>query len=187
MRAGSHIAGLGVRRLLVRAIVAVLGAAVTAQADEPAQAGVQLLPSALDCVAAQTAGFHDYPHNQEAYEAVVFVESKFSLSVNHALMKHLAPTTLFDFYMTFRDAEQVVDLQCRIVRGAGSSRGISCSNVPPSELLLLNADNLRFTRTSIGGWTFTGATTSADGVDGQSTDTAGESIFVEYGQCAAVR
>jgi len=46
-------------------------------------------------------------------------------------------------------------------------------NLPPSEMLLINVESLRFTRTAVGGWTFAGA----------SDARGGDSIFVEYGQC----
>jgi hypothetical protein len=42
-------------------------------------------------------------------------------------------------------------------------------------MLLINQKTLRFTRTSVGGWTFAGANESQ----------SGDSIFVEYGTCAA--
>ncbi len=123
----------------------------------------------------QTAGFHDFPHNDEAYEAVVFMESEFTLRINQALMRYLASDSPYDVFLTLRDEDEIVDLRCNIVRGADNARGVSCSNTPPSELLLLNAETLRFTRTSIGGWTFTGA-------DGAAA-TSGNSIYVEYGLC----
>ena len=132
------------------------------------------IPEALTCEAAQTAGFHDYPHNEEAYESVVFFESAFTLKANRVLMRHLAPDSPFDVFLTLTtDEDELVELSCSRLRGLHEASGISCSNSPPSDLLLLNLDNLRFTRTAIGGWTFTGADQS----------TAGESIYVEYGQC----
>ncbi len=147
-------------------------------------AAEQILPQRLDCRAMQTAGFHDYPHNEEAYEAVVFYESRFQLRVNEVLMRHLADSP-YDVFLTLndtsgdkdeRDIAEVVELQCSLLRGVGNARGLSCSNTPPADLLLLNLDNLRFTRTSIGGWTFTGADES----------NAGDSIYVEFGLCEAL-
>jgi hypothetical protein len=130
-------------------------------------------PNKLRCVAVQTAGFHDYPHNEESYEAVVFFESEFELKVNKVLMQHLSEDTGVDLYLTFKNDEETVELTCRRIRGAGDTYGLSCANSPPAEMLLINADTLRFTRTSIGGWAFAGAT----------ANTAGDSIFVEYGEC----
>ena len=68
---------------------------------------------------------------------------------------------------------EATELECRRVRGADDSYGYSCVNLPPSEMLLINAQSLRFTRTAVGGWTFTGA----------SDQQTGDSIFVEFGQC----
>ena len=78
-----------------------------------------------------------------------------------------------DLYLTLKDESTRAELNCRTVRGAGDAQGFSCSNLPPSELLLINGDNLRFTRTSIGGWTFAAATDNS----------AGDSLYVEYGTC----
>lgn len=73
-------------------------------------------------------------------------------------------------------AQEVTELECRKVRGANAAIGYSCVNLPPSEMILLNAETLRYTRTAVGGWTFAGA----------SGELNGDSIFVEYGQCTAV-
>ncbi|MEM9622118.1 MAG: hypothetical protein AAF993_10745 [Pseudomonadota bacterium] len=172
------------------------------------------VPADLRCEAAQTAGFHDYPVRRqllreqyqaeqgadaefdqltdgEIYEAVVFYESEFRLRTNRVLLRHLADTP-YDSFLTLTDAEgEVVELQCVYLRGIDNAQGLSCTNSPPSELLLLNLQNLRFTRSSIGGWTFAGARfsdgDSAGDADGDSAGeeiNAGDSIFVEYGRCA---
>lgn len=133
-----------------------------------------VIPPALVCAAVQTAGFHDFPHNEEAYEPVSFFESSFELRINRVLMRHRDPDAGVDLFLTLRDEDERAELECRRVRGAGAAEGLSCSNLPPSELLLLNTANLRFTRTSIGGWTFAAATENM----------AGDSIYVEYGSCA---
>ena len=82
-----------------------------------------------------------------------------------------------DLYLTLEtgaeEEAQTTELECRRVRGADQSVGYSCVNLPPSEMLLINAGTLRFTRTSVGGWTFAGASETA----------GGDSIFVEYGTC----
>ena len=89
-----------------------------------------------------------------------------------------------DLYLTLRmtDADPQsefdpveTELECRQVRGADGSLGFSCVNLPPSEMLLLNVETLRFTRASVGGWTFTGAKDASNG----------DSIYVEYGRCAS--
>ena len=131
----------------------------------------QPLPSSMICTAVQTAGFHDFPHNAESYEPVSFFESSFELRINRVLMRHLDPDAPADLYLTLKDDSTRAELNCRTVRGAGDAQGFSCSNLPPSELLLINKDNLRFTRTSIGGWTFAAATDNS----------AGDSLYVEYG------
>jgi hypothetical protein len=140
------------------------------------------LPNNLICRAAQTAGFHDYTSSdqedheeddKESYEPVVFFESEFNLAVNEVLTQHLAASEGVDVYLTFSADENLVELRCLLVRGIGDARGLSCSNEPPAEMLLINLGNLRFTRTSIGGWTFAGG----------EVNTSGDSIFVEYGQC----
>lgn len=133
------------------------------------------VPPRLTCAAEQTVGLHDYPHNAEAYEAVEFFESRFAVEVNQALTRYLAETTDIDVYVTLRqDDDDLVELSCVRVRGEGDVPGLSCTNNPPAQLLLVNLDNLRFTRTAIGGWTFAAAGEVAAG---------GESIYVEYGVC----
>ncbi len=131
------------------------------------------VPASMVCTAVQTAGFHDFPHNEEAYEPVSFFESSFELRLNRVLMRHRDPNAAADVYLTVRDEETRAELECRTIRGADRATGLSCSNLPPSELLLLNTENLRFTRTSIGGWAFASATENM----------AGDSIYVEYGTC----
>lgn len=144
------------------------------EAAEP-DTRIAQLPAEMSCLAYQTAGFHDFPDNPEDYEAVVFFESKFELRVNKVLMTHLLDNSPYDLYLTLHKDNDVVELQCNQLRAAGNNLGVSCSSQPPADLLLLNLDSLRFTRTAIGGWTFSGADTQA----------AGESIYVEYGRCTA--
>ena len=79
-----------------------------------------------------------------------------------------------DLYLTLGSNEgRETELDCRRVRGSLGATGFSCVNKPPSEMLLINEDSLRFTRTAVGGWTFVGASDSH----------VGDSIFVEYGIC----
>lgn len=139
---------------------------------------------AMRCVAEQTGGFHDDPGGEERYEPALFHPQPFTLRENLVFMLNLAQEEArVDVYLTMirelpAEGEaapglEVTELECRQVRGAGNSRGYSCVNVPPSEMLLLNGESLRFTRTAVGGWTFSGAA-EAHG---------GDSVFVEYGQC----
>ena len=131
----------------------------------------------VDCKALHTAGFHDYPGGDEVYEAALFHPAQFRLAENVFLMTNLAGKELgVDLYLTLARPDEVdyeTELECRGVRGTANARGYSCVNNPPSEMLLINAETLRFTRTAVGGWTFTGA----NAVD------SGDSIYVEYGSC----
>ena len=137
----------------------------------------QTLPSKMTCTAVQTAGFHDFPNNEERYEPVSFFESSFDLSINRVLMRHLNEAADADLYITLFDEGEVTELKCAQIRGVGGAAGLSCSNTPPSELLLINTETFRFTRTSIGGWTFAAA----------DENSAGDSIYVEYGTCMSSR
>ena len=163
-------------------------AGATAAEGVPAgdpMSGAPHLP-ALACIAAQTGGFHDYPEGGEDYEPALFHPQAFRLEENPVFMMNLlGDGGGVDLFLTMtreltdadgRPVTESTELECRRVRGAHDSRGFSCVNLPPSEMILLNADTLRFTRTSVGGWTFAGAT------DAQS----GDSIFVEYGQCEPI-
>jgi len=158
--------------------------------------GIQAQPFSLpmlSCVAEQTGGFHDYPGDGEVYEPALFHPRTFELEENPVFMLNLSEAGTMadaggdsrgyaDLYITLRmvPGEDEVsppgaesELECRQVRGADGSMGFSCVNLPPSEMLLLNAQTLRFTRASVGGWTFAGA----------NDDDSGDSIFVEYGRC----
>ena len=159
------------------------------------------LPAKLTCQASQTAGLHDYAGAPEDYEPSTFFESKFKLAINKVLMQHLAPeqsvaSNPTDLFLTMLPRnEDPIELRCRQVQGAPGELGFSCVNSPPSELLLINAVSLRFTRSSIGGWVF-GSSKSitqddGDGALGSATDDpikdnpglADDSLFVEYGGC----
>lgn len=132
---------------------------------------------ALSCVAEQTGGFHDHPEDAEGYVPVLFHPVPFRLDVNAVFMLNLRSRTDVDLFLTLTantpGGEQTAELECRNVRGHDGSPGYSCVNIPPAELLLINRETLRFTRTAVGGWTFSGA-------PGES---AGDSIYVEYGTC----
>lgn len=145
----------------------------------------------LECIAEQTGGFHDYPENQELYEPALFHPRAFELEENLVFKRNLLDPAQSqdrplsaDLYVTLRMPEVDADggmpaldteLECRQVRGADGTQGVSCVNLPPSELLLLNMETLRFTRASVGGWTFTGARDARNG----------DSIYVEYGRCVS--
>ncbi len=141
-------------------------------AEERTQTVSEIL-KALNCTAAQTAGFHDFPNNAEAYEPVAFYEGAFTIKLNRALMRHINPEESADYFVTLSDDREHFELDCRQIRGTGGDPGVSCTNTPPSQLVLINTKTLRYTRTSIGGWTFASATENS----------AGDSIYVEYGTC----
>lgn len=134
---------------------------------------VAQVPDQMQCVSANTVGLHDYPLTPESYEPVVFDESSFSLKINKSLMKFLPDQQKNVVYFTFRNANKLMELTCRRVTGAQKSYGLSCTDNPPAEMILINSVTLRFSRSSIGGWTFLGA----------KENTSGNSLFVEYGQC----
>lgn len=164
--------------------LALLGVGTTAQAAD-------LSLPLLDCIAEQTGGFHDYPENEELYEPALFHPRSFELEENLVFKRNLVDPVqaedrgaIADLYVILRmpeldsdGATEVLEteLECRQVRGADGSQGLSCVNLPPSELLLLNMETLRFTRASVGGWTFTGARDLRNG----------DSIYVEYGRCVS--
>ena len=134
------------------------------------------IPDKMQCIPGKTVGLHDYPTTSESYEPVVFEDSSFKLNLNKTLTR-FAPDGKGEFvYLTFKNENKLTELTCEPVLGAKGARGLSCVDKPPAELLLINLDNFRFTRSSIGGWTFLGA----------DENNAGNSLFVEYGSCTAL-
>jgi hypothetical protein len=129
----------------------------------------------LECAAEQTGGFHDYPDDDDSYLPALFNSTPFRLDENAVFMLHLAEDSSVDLFVTLTAGEDPVttELECRQVRGVEGSAGYSCVNIPPSEMLLINPETRRFTRTAVGGWTFAAATEAH----------TGDSIFVEYGSC----
>ncbi len=130
----------------------------------------------MNCIAEQTGGFHDHPEEGEVYEPALFHPIAFTLEENLIFMMNLGTSDgAPDLYLTLRTSDaRETELDCRQVRGSFGATGFSCVNKPPSEMLLINRDSLRFTRTAVGGWTFVGASDSHNG----------DSIFVEYGTCS---
>lgn len=159
---------------LVMLISLSAGAAEFAESPVEKQSAEENFP-ALSCIAEQTGGFHDHPEPGEEYEPALFHPEAFTLEENVIFMVNLKTDEGGpDLYLTLRatDARET-ELECRQVRGSFGATGFSCVNKPPSEMLLINRDSLRFTRTAVGGWTFVGA----------SDNHNGDSIFVEYGTC----
>jgi len=155
-------------------LAAVLGHAEVGDASAGDGVAPPSFPT-IRCNAEQTGGFHDYPGEGEHYEPALFHPSTFVLEENVVFMRNLdlgngGP----DLYLVMRAQDSTEsELQCRQVRGADNALGYSCVNTPPSEMVLINGETLRFTRTAVGGWTFSGARESL----------SGDSIFVEYGSC----
>jgi hypothetical protein len=167
--------------VLVGLCINLATAVVHAQQDTPVWQGepppVGLPVNDLTCRAEQTGGFHDHPGGDEVYEPALFHPDGFRLLENNFLTENLAhgPPGV-DLYLTLIAKDGLeTELECRAVRGSIDSKGFSCVNAPPSQMLLINSQTLRFTRTAVGGWTFTGASDSM----------SGDSIFVEYGRCEA--
>ncbi|MCZ6710280.1 MAG: hypothetical protein O7B25_07955 [Gammaproteobacteria bacterium] len=135
-------------------------------------------PPAMRCEAEQTGGFHDYPDGGVRYEPAVFHPASFVLEADGLSTVNVEPGRGDPYlHLIMRAADDVeLELQCRRVRGADRAWGYSCANTPPSEMLLINNQTLRFTRTLFGDWTFPGARESM----------SGDSISVEYGTCALV-
>ena len=158
---------------LVLGVMLGMGAVFSVWAQSEADESQVKVPKVLHCSANQTAGFHDFANTAESYEPVAFYEGEFTLKINRALMRHRDPADGVDLYVTVFDEEDQAELSCRYILGVGGDPGISCTNAPPSELVLINTKNLRYTRTSIGGWTFASA----------RHNEAGDSIYVEYGSC----
>ncbi len=178
--------------------IMVIGLSLPALAQDSAVKNPQL-PQKMQCQALQTVGLHDYAGAPESYEPSTFFESRFELRINTVLTRHLAATDSGlndaspDLFLTLRPRNAApIELRCRQVQGRSGELGYSCTNTPPSELLLINPANLRFTRTSIGGWTFSDTDVPA-GPSGAAplpeSSTTGanlgdDSLFVEYGTCS---
>ncbi|HCP50616.1 uncharacterized protein METZ01_LOCUS34038 [marine metagenome] len=132
----------------------------------------------LNCHAEKTVGLHDYFETEkkqiETYEPSIFFASRFTLHENRTFSTFLEQENVALFVtMTDEQSGNVSEFQCDTVRGTGDTFGYSCRNSPPSDILMLNPESLRFTRGAVGGWTFYST----------GEDHNGTSLFVEYGQC----
>ena len=141
-----------------------------------APTSVSWLP--LICHAEKTVGLHDYVEAEskpvEAYEPSIFFASSFTLRENRTFATFLEQEDVA-VYVTMTDEQSgdVSEFQCDTVRGTGDTFGYSCRNSPPSDILMLNPEKMRFTRGAVGGWTFYST----------GEDHNGTSLFVEYGLC----
>jgi len=174
-----HIIALMFGWLLPAAAMSAAGSGIAGE-----QTAVVVTIPELKCQPEQTGGFHDYPEGEEIYEPALFHARPFVLRENIVFMMNLQGEVADpggpDLYVTLSMEDdpiaETTELECRSVRGVNGAMGLSCVNLPPSEMLLINTETYRFTRSAVGGWTFAGA----------AGDLNGDSIFIEYGQCQPV-
>ena len=171
--------------MIVFILCALPAGAATSEVGPEAMTKGHWLPTT--CEAQQTVGMHQYPEGaSDVYMPAVFNEQRFDLRENRLFMRHLlgergeagvddagggpaeAPETA-RLYVTMASTDGIeTEFECRPVRGTADNRGYSCVNNPPSEMLLINPERSRYTRSSIGGWAFYAPEAS---------------LFVEYGTC----
>ena len=98
-------------------LLAAAAAAPAAGADEAALIAADAFP-ALDCVAEQTGGFHDYPDDADGYQPALFNSVPFRLEENAVFMLNLAAETGIDRYFTLTAGDDPVttELECRQVQ-----------------------------------------------------------------------
>ena len=134
---------------------------------------VEELP--LSCTGEGASGFHDQPDDALGFYAAVFNSGTFELRANAFLNAQLAQIES-EYFATIAFIDGVREMECTRVHGASGADGLSCVSTPPSEILLVNLDAMRYTRSSIAGWTFSAA----------EPESGGDSIYVEYGTCRAI-
>ena len=131
------------------------------------------------CVPLETIGFHDEAESteepREEFEIARFSSTPFFLRQNETFMELLGEVDERLLYLTLEPEEEAefFELTCRPVMGANREPGFSCTNTPPSDLLLINPKSMRFSRSAIGSWTF----------QSQGDLDRGSSLFVQMGQC----
>ena len=131
----------------------------------------------LHCSADTTVGLHDAYQEEdstEMYEPRVFLNSEFNLFENRTFRDLLAEESV-DLYLTLQDEQTKVNFEysCSKVNGRGKRLGYSCVNSPPTEMLAFDPVSLRFSRASVGGWTFY----TAEDLNDSAV------LFVEKGTC----
>lgn len=131
----------------------------------------------LICTADTTVGLYDAFVEGEAtekYEPRVFLSSEFKLVENRTFQEMLADENV-DLYLTLQDVKTEVTFEysCSNVKGRGERRGYSCVNSPPTEMLAFDPTSMRFSRASVGGWTFY----TAEDLNDSAV------LFVEKGTC----
>ena len=131
----------------------------------------------LICTADTTVGLHDAFDEEEAterYEPRLFNKSEFKLTENRTFQELLADEDV-DLYLTLQDVKTEISFEysCRKIRGWGQSHGYSCVNSPPTEMLAVDPTTLRFSRASVGAWTFY----TAEDLNDSAV------LFIEKGSC----
>lgn len=131
----------------------------------------------LMCTADTTVGLHDaYQKDEaaEAYESRLFNSSEFKLVENRTFRELLAEEDV-DLYLTLQDEETDVSFEysCQEIKGWGQRHGYSCVNTPPTEMLAIDPTTLRFSRASVGAWTFY----TAEDLNDSAV------LFIEKGTC----
>ena len=131
------------------------------------------------CVPIETIGLHDDAEGEEeaieVFQPAKFKSTPFTLRENVTLNELLAESEDVSQFVTMQleDTVELFEFACRTVLGANRELGYSCTNSPPSDILMINPKTMRFTRAAIGSWTFPSDSTVRDG----------SSLFVELGQC----
>ena len=131
----------------------------------------------LMCTADTTVGLHDAFDEEEAtenYEPRLFNKSEFKLTENRTFQELLADEDV-DLYLTLQDVktEVLFEYSCQEIRGWGQRQGYSCVNSPPTEMLAVDPTTLRFSRASVGAWTFY----TAEDLNDSAV------LFIEKGSC----
>ncbi len=131
----------------------------------------------LMCTADTTVGLHD-AYDEEAatemYEPRMFNKSEFKLTENRTFQELLGDEDV-DLYLTLQDVKTEVSFEfsCQEIRGWGQRHGYSCVNSPPTEMLAVDPTTLRFSRASVGAWTFY----TAEDLNDSAV------LFIEKGSC----
>ena len=126
-------------------------------------------------------GIHDHQEvdetPKEEYQPRVFVESEFTLTENKTFTELLSDTES-KYYMSlqFVGFPERFEFTCTDVRGRSDEQGYVCTNTPAQDILMINPTTSRFTRATVGAWTFFHP----------SDLETGASLFVEHGTCASI-
>ena len=131
------------------------------------------------CKALNSVGLHDAAEegspSKENYEPSVFVESEFILTEN-VTFSELLDDVETKFYMSMQlvGLPEQYEFTCTEVRGRSEEQGYVCTNTPAQDILMINPTTNRFTRATVGAWTFFHP----------SDLETGASLLVEHGLCS---